>query len=1012
MKHVANSRCGRKSLARYTYRPRLEDLETRQPVSDTVLGGLMTLSLMDPGLAVVDGNALKTDTGSQDLARAEQRRAQSMVNHGRSLFGLLEESHRAQTGNPLSQGDADERNNVSIPSLAGTDMAGAGGGALRAPASIGKGFEATMLRSTPNVVGTDPAAGKESSGGIVQVMSSLLRDVGLGQANIAGPPLLLGAPATTSAVVSSSAPQVLPTPVAEQHVAGVSALRFEANRGQFDSRIQFLARGPGYTVSLSPEEAVIRPRRSSVSGTGADGNQQVAVAQSAVHMQLVGANADPQMVGLHQLPGMVNYLIGSDASLWHTGVPSYSQVLYRNVYAGVDQIYYSNQGQLEYDFVLAPGADPSAIRLGFSGADRLEITSQGDLVVHASEAEVVFHKPVLYQPAGSHTGGRGAPVEGNFVLQGAKEVGFAVGVYDPHKTLVIDPSINYSTVFGQSQDDEGFGIAVDQTGASYVTGFTTSFAGNRQVFVAKLDNTGAIVYLTFVGGGRKDQGLRIAVDDQGQAVLTGFSQSPDYPTTPNALQPTLEGPRNAIVTQLDASGSELLYSSFLGGPGGEEGRGIALATNTAGQTFVYVTGITASASGFPIVNAAQPRYGGGNSDAFVTKMSLDQPAYIYSTYLGGSGDEDVTFQHESGGISVDRSGIAYVTGATTSDNFPVRNPFQQILRGAQDAFVTAFDPAGNLLYSTYLGGEAGESEGNGIGVTDVQNVYLAGATSSPRFPTSANAFQPQLRGSQNAFVTRLMPFVPPSRQLIYSTYLGGSSVDLAYDISVTPRGAAYVAGSTTSTDFPPVNPVEDYPGGDLNSFVAKFNSSSSISYSSYVGVPPSADRAVAWGYAAPQADRRANDSSPPEFCGGGPTGLPRRAGAPLGAARYGGGPGPEGSTSCTDANTAGSVGGITSTQVNVTQIADCPCALTITAGSRMGSSVQISWVDYCSDYTSSVTIQWTTSGGGSGSMTIDCGTGGCPSSTTMDNVPPGATFTIVAANSCCTTVESNPYYVP
>jgi hypothetical protein len=622
-------------------------------------------------------------------------------------------------------------------------------------------------------------------------------------------------------------------------------LSFEANQGQSDGQVKFLSRGRGYTLFLTSTEAVlsvISPQSTQRTRREHSSLFSASSASSAVNIRLalIGANPSPQVVGREELPGKSNYFLGNDPAKWRTNVPTYRKVEYREVYPGVSLVYYGNQRQLEYDFVVAPGADPGQIRLGVEGADRVEVDAEGDLVLQATAGgQVRFHKPLVYQ----EVDGARREVEGSFALRASSlksairnpksEIGFEVAVYDPTCPLVIDPVLVYSTYLGGSGDDWSWGIAVDSSGNAYVTGptasrnFPTANAlqasnrGSNDAFVTKLNAAGsALVYSTYLGGSGEDGGSAIAVDSSGNAYVTGLTSSRNFPTA-NAVQASYGGGMyDAFVTKLNAAGSALVYSTYLGGSDEDGGSGIAV--DSSGNA--YVTGMTNS-SNFPTANALQASNRGSN-DAFVTKLNAAGSALVYSTYLGGSGDE-------VGLIAVDSSGNAYVTGETSSGNFPTANALQASSGGGRsDAFVTKLNAAGSaLVYSTYLGG-SGEEGGSGIAVDSSGNAYVTGYTGSSNFPT-ANALQASNRGSNDAFVTKLNA---TGSALVYSTYLGGSGSDEGWGIAVDSSGSVYVTGLTDSSNFPTANALQASNRGADDAFVTKLNAAgSALVYSTYLG---------------------------------------------------------------------------------------------------------------------------------------------------------------------------------
>jgi hypothetical protein len=565
---------------------------------------------------------------------------------------------------------------------------------------------------------------------------------------------------------------------------GKLPLSFEANHGQTDSKVKFLSRGHGYSLFLTGSEAVIVLKKTAPKTEEMkvlSGRELVkkrgggAEEGTIVRMELAGANAAPRVAGAEELPGKTNYFIGNDPAKWRTNVPTYSKVQYEGVYPGVDLVYYGNQGRLEYDFVVAPGVDPNEIRLKFYGAGKLRLDKKGDLLLGAEGEEVRFEKPLVYQ----ELAGEQKTVESSYVLASTNRIGFQLGEYDHSQPLVIDPVLSYSTYLGGSASDSGQGIAVDGSGNAYVTGSTSSA---------------------------------------------------NFPAA-SALQSTLAGTVNAFVTKINASGSALVYSTYLGGGNQDFSYGIAVD----GSGNAYVTGSTSSTN-FPTANALQSTIR-GSTNAFVTEINAGASALVYSTYLGGNASD------AGRGIAVDASGNAYVTGDTTSSNFPTADALQPTLAGSENAFVTKLNPSGSaLVYSTYLGGNSVD-QGFGIALDTMGDAYVTGLTYSPNFPT-ANALQPKGGVSEDyddAFVTKLNP---SGSAFVYSTYLGGHTFDGGMGIAVDTSGNAYVTGYTSSVDFPTTpdalqsilsNPTN--AAYSLNSFVTELNPiGSALVYSTYFGV--------------------------------------------------------------------------------------------------------------------------------------------------------------------------------
>jgi hypothetical protein len=603
-------------------------------------------------------------------------------------------------------------------------------------------------------------------------------------------------------------------------IYGRIPLHFEANQGQTDERVKFLARGRGYGLFLTPTESVLVLRKPEASR--APGSSTPA---EVLRLKLIGANPRPVVEGRGALPGKSHYFMGKDPKKWRTDVPQYPRVEYRDVYPGVSLTYYGNQNQLEYDFVVSPGADPGRIRLGIEGADKVHLDAQGNLVLGVQGAEVVQHAPVIYQEVGKAR----KPVDGRFVLRGRDQVTFEVGAYKTDLPLVIDPVLVYSTYLGGDGNDGFPGLAVDASGNAYVAGRTTSTdfpaddpirpsAGGDDVFVAKLNAEGtAVVYSTYLGGSDSELVGGIAVDPSGNAYVGGFTRSTDFPTA-GAIQGALAGAQDNFLTKLDATGSVLVYSTYLGGSSGE-GNLIktSVAVDVSGNA--YLTGDTVSVD-FPTVNPLDS-CGGFYANAFVSKVNATGSALVYSTCLGGS--------HYDGGhgIAADASGHAYVTGFTFSNDFPMVNPLPASLWGT--TFVVKLDPSGSFIYSTPFGHFGRPS---GIAADASGNAYVTGSTASPDFPT-VNPIQGAIGGLQDAFLAKLNDV---GSALVYSTYLGGSADEFADGIAVDAAGNAYITGLTRSSDFPTANPVQGALNGSRDIFVAKVDATgSALVYSTYLG---------------------------------------------------------------------------------------------------------------------------------------------------------------------------------
>lgn len=667
---------------------------------------------------------------------------------------------------------------------------------------------------------------------------------------------------------------------------GKLPLSFEENRGQTAREVRYVSRGSGYELFLTPQEAVIALQQSVPNNLSplhraayfrALRRARKAERMTVLRMGLEGANLEARISGIDPLPGKVNYFLGNKPELWHTNVPTYARVKYAQVYPGVDLVFYGNQRNLEYDFVVAPGADPKAIALTLKGARKLGVDSKGDLILSLAEGLVIFQRPILYQMVR----GQRKKIEGGYSLAGNQRVTFAVSDYDRNEPLIIDPVLNYSTYLGGSAvgiGDVGSSIAVDSIGDAFVTGttFSTTFpthngfgAGNTNgvAFVTELNPSGtALLYSTYLGGTGGDFGLGMALDTSGNIYVTGGTFSTDFPTNSviAPLKPTSAGAAlgTSFIAKINpaASGTgSLVYSSYLGGTDGSAAFpdfANAIAADANGNA--YVTGYTSSSPGsgdanFPITAttsfqkaAFQATLGTANGNAFLTKIDTTQPgaqSLIYSTYLGGSGANAATSLLDFGeiafGIALDSSNNAYIAGTTTSTDFPTTStalqpntaPPAAVANGT--AFVARFDTtqagAGSLLYSTYLGGDVAEF-GTVIAVKPNSTItYVTGTSSSPGFPfpvTPANPYQTAAATVfPAAFVALLDTSLPASTALKYSTFLGGSNT-VGFGIQADAAGNAYVAGGTGSNLFPVSKgafQVAFASGAQGEGFVSKLN---------------------------------------------------------------------------------------------------------------------------------------------------------------------------------------------
>jgi len=620
-------------------------------------------------------------------------------------------------------------------------------------------------------------------------------------------------------------------------------LSFESNRGQIANGSDYLARGPGYTLSLFPDEMVLRLR----SGRSPDADIADEIIEgrrnrpdNIVRMQIVNGNPEASTEVVESLPGEINYLIGHDPAYWQTNIPTQARVRYSGVYPGIDLEYYGLQGRLEYDFVVAPGSDPEQIRVSFQGVERMEIDDNGDLLLHTSNGLLRQKAPLSYQ----EVDGQRRIVPSHFVSysdvageaqKGTGQIGFELAAYDKHLPLVIDPALAYASYFGGSSTERAYGIATDSSGNTYLTGNTSSYSDFPLVdpyqgtypngdngFISKISADGStLIYSTYLGGTGYDYPQDIAVDSDGNAYVIGQTSSTDFPLSADAIQEVYGGGANDVfVAKLSASGDTLIYSSYLGGSNSDYGQGIAV--DNTGQA--YVTGYTWSTD-FPTYNALYSSFQGQSNNAFVAQINDTATALVYSTYLGISQGFD---------IAVDSDGNAYVTGVCW-DDFPVTSGAYS---DSGPIFVSKIIASGaSLAYSSRLGGSGG-GYGYGIALDGENRAYITGKTYAADFPV-VGAYQTAQPGGYDAFLVQLES---DGSDILYASYIGGLQEDIGYAVAVDASGTVYVTGKTASPEFPVKNPFAQgsaYGGGNADAFVSRFDpfqtGDDSLLYSVFLG---------------------------------------------------------------------------------------------------------------------------------------------------------------------------------
>lgn len=570
-------------------------------------------------------------------------------------------------------------------------------------------------------------------------------------------------------------------------------LAFEKNRGQGPAAADFVARGAGYSVALSHGDARITLLRA---------EDRV---PAAVELRLVGARPDATASGRDVFPGTVNDFMGNDPARWRTDIPTFGRAEYTGVYRGIDLAYYGSEGRLEYDFIVAPGADPAAIRLAAGGTRKVQVDAGGDLVLDTEGGEVRFRKPVSYQ----QIAGVRHPVDSRYLLARGDEVRFVLGAYDARHPLVIDPSLAYSTYLGGSQSESAAAIAVSPGGNAFVTGQTCSmdfplvnpeqvtYGGQCAMFVSKLNAQGSgLVYSTYFGGSGSDYVHAIAVDSSGAVYLTGSTTGPDFPLK-NPLYPTSYGDQG-FITKFSPAGNALVYSTYVGGPKGADPYAIAVDA----RHNVYIAG--SAGSDFPVTAGSyQPSCSPNTVCTFVAKVNASETALTWSTYFGQLTSPD--YNPSVAAIAVDAQGAVYLTGGTTGGLPVTAGAPQPVFGGVEDAYIAKLANTGaSLIYSTYLGGSQYDIA-YAIAVDPAGNAYVAGDTQSPDLPVTTGAFQTKLAGLYNAFVAKVNS---AGTQWQYLTYLGGDRYDGARGIAVDSSGDAMVAGYTFSANYPRVSAVQ------------------------------------------------------------------------------------------------------------------------------------------------------------------------------------------------------------
>jgi hypothetical protein len=602
---------------------------------------------------------------------------------------------------------------------------------------------------------------------------------------------------------------------------------FVENRGQVENPVRYLLNSPVSTIYFTPTEMVHRFTPGQKEGK-----------KYCLRLRFLETDKDVRVQGLEESGAKVSYFRGNDPLKWVRGARTYHKLLYEDLYPQIDLMVSGREGYIKHEYRLKTGGKTENIAWRYEGAMDVRINGRGQLEVDTQGGTIVEDKPFSYQMIE----GERVEVESRYRISGDGTVGFEVDGYRKDKELVIDPALIYSSFLGTGEYDYGYGIAVDGNGAAYVTGiaawsdfpltpgaFDTTWV-NGEAFVSKFSPSGSsLIYSTFLGGNGSERGMAVTVDGSGNAYVTGRTDSTDFPTTPGAFDTNFNGSQDIFIAKLNSTGTEVHYSTYLGGTGSDSGNGIAID----GYGNALVTGDTSSGD-LPVIVGSYDTGYNGSKDTVVAKLNNAGTGLSYLTYLGGTNDD------EGNDIAVDGYGAAYIVGTTSSSNFPVTGgAYDTGYNSYQDVFVTKLNSAGTgVIYSTFLGGNQADY-GLGIDADENRNAYITGTTNSTDFPTVTGSFDTSHNGDSDAFVLKLNA---AGSNLVYSTFIGGSTgtygaSDVGRGIAVDRGGNAYITGRTTSEDYPTTLDAFDTtlsPDDDV--ILTKLDSSGTyIHYSTYLG---------------------------------------------------------------------------------------------------------------------------------------------------------------------------------
>ncbi|UCE64937.1 MAG: carboxypeptidase regulatory-like domain-containing protein [Candidatus Zixiibacteriota bacterium] len=667
-------------------------------------------------------------------------------------------------------------------------------------------------------------------------------------------------------IFSAMALSLVPASVFAQapQVVSTVPVSFTQNNGQFGAKTLFKAEAGGGVFYFCRDEIASVLLRSTdepldlniqddAQGFNNLGKTLYKCEGLLIKTRFIDSNNETEIIGVDRLSHDNNYFYGNDPAKWVTDVPSFTSIVYKDIYAGIDLRYYGRGQTLKYDFIIHPGADLSRIRIKYEDVNDIGLLGNGNLSISTDFGDIFERAPHFYQ----NVDGMEKEISGMYKLYGNNEFGFAAdGRYDESRDLVIDPELIYSTFLGGSMADAVQNVVLDAQGNIYVVGNTWSpdlptavpydstYNGELDIFAMKINPDGSdIIYSTYIGADSHDVVCCNVLKSTGSVVFSGNSNSADYPVI-NAFDDTHNGEYDAIATIIGPAGNTLEYSSYFGGADRDGAPSVCLDD----MENIYLVGSTRSPD-FPTVNALFSTYNGGWKDAFLIKLAGGDNSVLYMTFFGGSEEDQAT------DIDVDSYGNPHFTGCSNSPDLPLVNPYSQYTGignytfGHDDVIVAVFSAAGDsLMFSTYLGGEGNRTDvGYAITLDSDNNIYFAGGTSTIEGFPLVNPYDATFQGGQTSSYADIFisKFSPMGGSLLFSTYLGGNSSDRVFEIIADDYGNAYLAGGTRSENFPLVNPCDSSLSYLWDGFVAAISTvDRCLFFSTFLGGGSGSDQII------------------------------------------------------------------------------------------------------------------------------------------------------------------------